>query len=122
MRQRDDFAEALNRLAICEMAVEDIAMFKSRQINVTGAPPTPAIRLFYSNKDVDEYNEKSLNAMDNEGAISVAVDHCEGKGKEAWRTALLKSAANVTGSNGSSFYNEAEGWSEIYDDSERGSC
>jgi hypothetical protein len=98
MRQRDDaaFAEALNRLARCEMTVEDIAMFKSRQINITGAPPAAAIRLFYSNKDVDEYNENCLNAMDTEGAISVAVDHCEGKGKEAWRTALLESAANLT--------------------------
>jgi hypothetical protein len=98
MRQRDDaaFAEALNRLAKCDLTLSDIEMFKGRQTNVTEAPPSAAIRLFYSNKDVDEYNEKCLNSMQTEGAVSIAADHCEGKGKEAWRTALLESAANLT--------------------------
>jgi hypothetical protein len=71
-------------------------MFKGRQTNVTGTPPSSTIHLFYSNKDVDEYNEKCLNSMQTEGAISVAVDHCEGKRKEAWRTPLLESAGNLT--------------------------
>jgi len=83
MRQKNDkaFADALNRLSRGIMTVEDIQMFKSREIRNTGPPPSRCIHLFKDNKRVGEYNTSALNAIQEETAVFSALDICQGKGK-----------------------------------------
>jgi hypothetical protein len=108
MRQKDDkaFAEALYRLGRNCMNENDIILFKSREfMENDNTIPKEAIHLFYSNSDVDRYNDIFLNKLDTEGIESESQDICIGevpqktkqyvlnyiKGQSAQQTAGLKS-------------------------------
>jgi hypothetical protein len=97
MRQKNDaaFANALNRLARGEMNEEDIKMFKTREVIEVGYPPKNCLRLYKDNKSVSEYNEKALNKIREESAVSMAIDVAQGKGKPEWKASLLESVKNL---------------------------
>ncbi|XP_021964938.1 uncharacterized protein LOC110860191 [Folsomia candida] len=98
MRQKDDkkFAEALNRLAVGMCNDEDIAMFRSREVELNGlAPPDGSIRLMYGNQDVETYNNKALSLLDSEGIISYANDRVQGRGKVEHHTAIREAAKKL---------------------------
>lgn len=85
MRQRNDmkFAEALGRLAIGEMTDEDIAMFKSRCFSESTLPleGKEAIRLFWKNESIAEYNSKRLNDLNQQESFRIeytAIDKVVG--------------------------------------------
>ncbi|MEG1463193.1 MAG: ATP-binding domain-containing protein, partial [Anaerorhabdus sp.] len=102
MRQRDDkiFAEALNRMAVGMMNQNDIALFQSRVLALNNedmaevvsgrkAVSSPiannntnnndrTIHLFFTNNDVQRFNNTILLSMDTEGAISNAYDTVQG--------------------------------------------
>jgi hypothetical protein len=61
-----DFAERLNRLREGRHTKEDIGWFKKHMLITATHSPTPDIpRLFYSNKDVDEYNNAEVERITN---------------------------------------------------------
>lgn len=98
MRQRDDkaFAEALNRLALGKCTEKDIQMFKSREIAANHlSPPESAIRLNYTNDDVQLYNAKKLATLNEEGCFSYANDRVQGTGKKEHHDAIRKRAKEL---------------------------
>ncbi|KAM8701989.1 hypothetical protein ACLKA7_004883 [Drosophila subpalustris] len=75
MRQRDDqpFASALNNMASGCMTADDIQLIRSRMCQPSDVPDD-AIHLFYSNKEVDDYNTTKLNLIPTEQFYSTAED------------------------------------------------
>lgn len=68
MRQKDDlrFAQSLTRFAKGELTDEDVALFESRCFSNDNDLPIEAkdtIRLIWTNKDVDTYNTKRLEEL-----------------------------------------------------------
>ena len=77
MRQKDDltFAEMLGRIRTGNWNNSDIAMLKSREINITDPSyPKNALHAFAFNKDVLEYNMKKLNELTTEKVEIAATD------------------------------------------------
>lgn len=89
MRQRDDkvFAEALNRLSQGTLTTDDVTMFCTRVFNESDLPDAgkSAIRLMFSNKEVDSYNEKRAKDQRKPGTnfiVSNAIDSVTGATNE----------------------------------------
>jgi hypothetical protein len=80
MRRKDDlkFVEALNALAVGKMNDEHIQLFESRIVSSNKAPKD-AIRLFTTNKSVDEFNEHKIQKEPGQEFISTAIDKVLGK-------------------------------------------
>jgi hypothetical protein len=81
MRQKDDkqFAMALNNLASGSCTIEDIQLFKSREISINhNRPPPNSINLFRTNADVDHYNMTVLCINNSKAFESLADDIAEG--------------------------------------------
>lgn len=76
MRQRDEkeFITALNNLADGKMTPNDIKLFESRVVNSVTDAPTEAIRLFHSNKNVSDYNNKRIAEHPGEEYSVIAED------------------------------------------------
>ncbi|CAH1107057.1 unnamed protein product [Psylliodes chrysocephalus] len=94
MRQKDDvpFAKALNNLAEYRMSADDIRLLESRHIRAMKATsvnpivalpqqeviPRDAIRLFRTNASVQSHNDTVLALLQDDVAVSVAVDLVKG--------------------------------------------
>ena len=77
MRQKDDlsFADMLGRIRTGKWNNSDIAMLKSRVVNVTDPSyPQDALHAFAFNKDVNEHNMKKLNELATEKVVIHAND------------------------------------------------
>ena len=77
MRQKDDlsFADMLGRIRTGNWNDGDIAMLKSRVVNVTNPSyPQDALHAFAFNKDVNEHNMKKLNELATEKVVIYATD------------------------------------------------
>lgn len=79
MRQKDDlaFVNALNNMAHNCMTEEDVKLLESRVIkreDIDKKVPLDCRRLFATNKEVDDYNEKRIKAISGFSYASVAED------------------------------------------------
>ncbi|KAJ8915563.1 hypothetical protein NQ315_012447 [Exocentrus adspersus] len=75
MRQKNElaFIEALNNLAEGTMTDSDIKLIQSRIVNESDVPDT-AIRLYYTNQDVDNYNFEKIKNFPGDVYTVVAED------------------------------------------------
>jgi hypothetical protein len=92
MRQRDDkrFAKALNNMADGAMTPEQIQMFQERTWpSEQPTFPAEAVRLFYTNDDVQRYNSIRLANMPGLECTSKARDRYIGTGKDLFNTVLI---------------------------------
>lgn len=101
MRQDNvDFIHALNNLSMGTMTEKDISLIKSR-CNLNNIPHN-AIHLFYTNKEVDAYNDNIISNMPGELFKQEAEDNIQGKKKLSEKInqktldALHKSPTNKT--------------------------
>ena len=101
MRQKDDFyfATALNRMAAGCMTDADIELMKSRELSATLKPPNDCIRLFFTNKECQEYNDAVYSRLESEAAVSFAVDMVHGATSEQERTNILEYAKSLSTSD-----------------------
>ncbi|XP_055600404.1 uncharacterized protein LOC129749455 [Uranotaenia lowii] len=83
MRQKDDldFVNALNNFAQGTMNAADINVFKSREV-AENEVPSDAIRLYYTNLDVDRYNAIKIAESKETEILSLAEDKLTGNLKE----------------------------------------
>lgn len=79
IRQKDDkdLVKALNNLAVGIMSDEDIQLIKGRQVDESDVP-IEAVRLFYENNDVDEFNEDRINTHEGNIVEAKASDNITG--------------------------------------------
>ncbi|XP_062709568.1 ATP-dependent DNA helicase PIF1-like isoform X2 [Aedes albopictus] len=91
MRQKDDlsFVKALNSFARGEMTDEDIKIIKSREIEEDQVPDE-AIRLYYTNANVNKYNDKKISESLASEIECNAVDTITGKLKPNQRATKIK--------------------------------
>ncbi|XP_062705356.1 uncharacterized protein LOC134287489 [Aedes albopictus] len=91
MRQKDDlgFVIALNNFARGEMSNEDVKIIKSREVEEHQVPDE-AIRLHYTNANVDKYNEKKISESSSTEIECIAMDTITGKLKPNQKIAKMK--------------------------------
>lgn len=91
MRQKDDlnFVRALNNFARGEMTDDDIIIIKSREVEDLQVP-NEAIRLYYTNADVEKYNNKKIDESPSPEIECNAVDTITGKLKPQQKTQKMK--------------------------------
>ena len=88
MRHKSDktFAEALINLAHGTTTPEDDALFASREMTALGLSeadlPDNVVGLYYTNKDVDKYNNRTMERKFPKGVIAEAIDVCTGPGSQ----------------------------------------
>lgn len=90
MRQKDDlrFAETLTRLGNDELTASDIELFDSR---VEKADTTSDhVHLFYTNKEVQDYNQLKLVSLKTESYVSISHDWINGAKSQKDLTSLRK--------------------------------
>lgn len=75
----------------------DIDLLTSRVFDETSLPEEAqkSLRLFATNKEKDEYNDKILRAMDVEGTTSVAHDATMGSGSASVKRNMLEISAKT---------------------------
>ncbi|XP_031637004.1 uncharacterized protein LOC116349612 [Contarinia nasturtii] len=97
MRQKDDinFVNALNHLVIGQMTANDIQLIKSREVTDQNVP-TDAIRLFWSNADVNFYNVKRIEQMTGDLIKHRALDNICGKISAASKKKRLETMSNMS--------------------------
>ena len=80
MRQRGEFefCKALNNMAVGGMDENDIALMRSCEVSATHKPPDDTIRLFYTNKECQDFNEQVHSLLNTDFVISTAVDFTKG--------------------------------------------
>jgi PIF1-like helicase/Helicase len=90
MRQKDDipFAQALQNYATCELAADDLELFRSRVVEET---PKECIHLYSTRKEVEDHNRVALKKIDAFTCESEAHDTCYGPATEAEKKGYLKS-------------------------------
>ena len=96
MRQKDKFfSEALTNLANGEMSLDEINLFKARQLNnISYNVPPDAVRLFYDKISVKTYNTYKLKSLKTESHLCLAIDVIRGHGSKAQKKFLLDKAAS----------------------------
>lgn len=96
MRQRDEanFIEALNHLASGDMTEDDIKLFKDRE-TPEHLVPESAIRLFWSNEDVDNYNAMRIRNAPGEKFSSKAFDRVDGNLSRSVKLRQLQTLKNM---------------------------
>lgn len=109
MRQKDEvkFIEALNHLASGDMTEEDIQLFKDRE-TPPHLVPESAIRLFWSNEDVDNFNASRIQDAPGETFSSKAFDRIDGKLPKSVKDRTLKSLKNMKRSQTYGLSNELD--------------
>lgn len=95
MRQKDekDFIIALNNLASETMTDADVQLIKSRETPESEVPEN-AIRVFYANNDVDNYNTHRIQTMSGGTIQCTAIDHVDAKASEAVKRRTLYALKN----------------------------
>ena len=97
MRQKDDlsFANALNHLATGQLSEEDMILFSKRLFNKNDSKvPENAIRLFYTNEQVEKYNILAINRSPLQEYIVEAMDFVTSGTTKLMRDRALFSVAN----------------------------
>ena len=97
MRQKDDlsFATALNHLATGQLSEEDKILFSKRLFNKNDPQvPEEAIRLFYTNEQVEKYNMLAIRRSPLEENIVEALDFVTSGTTKLMRDRALFSVAN----------------------------
>ncbi|KAL8594329.1 hypothetical protein ACOMHN_053246 [Nucella lapillus] len=96
MRQKDDrsFAKALNGLAKGDLSVQEEDLFKSRETQPHEVPQN-TLHLFATNAEVKHFNDEALQKLNTEGAVSVALDKCQGDASEAVKATFMERAKSL---------------------------
>jgi hypothetical protein len=100
MRQKEDkyFAEALSRLSRGALTSEDIAMFKTREVDNKRNKlkvPNDATFLFYANLDCDEFNWQAMQKRGTAVYQSTAIDRVQGGKHQDTIDAMMESAKTL---------------------------
>lgn len=96
MRQKDDlnFVNALNRLVIGQMTMEDIQLIESRRTHENDVPAN-TVRLCKTNDAVDSYNMRRISEMPGDLVKFQARDSIIGKISKTMKTKKLQTMKNM---------------------------